>query len=28
QFRAALLGSTSQNLLHKAPCPVLVARKI
>ncbi|MFD3810289.1 universal stress protein [Rhodococcus sp. NPDC058639] len=28
QFRAALLGSTSQNLLHKAPCPVLVARKV
>lgn len=27
QFRAALLGSTSQNLLHKAPCPVLIARK-
>ncbi|MEE2033962.1 universal stress protein [Rhodococcus chondri] len=26
QFRAALLGSTSQNLLHKSPCPVLVAR--
>ena len=28
QFRAALLGSTSQNLLHKAPCPVLIARKV
>lgn len=27
QFAAALLGSTSQNLLHNAPCPVLVARK-
>ncbi|WP_068161834.1 universal stress protein [Rhodococcus phenolicus] len=26
QFAAALLGSTSQNLLHKAPCPVLIAR--
>ncbi|MFZ2528610.1 MAG: universal stress protein [Rhodococcus sp. (in: high G+C Gram-positive bacteria)] len=26
QFTAALLGSTSQNLLHKAPCPVLIAR--
>lgn len=28
QFTAALLGSTSQNLLHNAPCPILVARKI
>ncbi len=28
QFRAALLGSTSQNLLHKAPCSVLIARKV
>ncbi|MFX1756473.1 MULTISPECIES: universal stress protein [Rhodococcus] len=28
QFRAALLGSTSQNLLHKAPCPVLIARTV
>jgi nucleotide-binding universal stress UspA family protein len=28
QFRAALLGSTSQNLVHSAPCPVLIARKI
>lgn len=28
QFRAALLGSTSQNLVHSAPCPVLVARKV
>lgn len=27
QFAAALLGSTSQNLLHNAPCPVLVARR-
>lgn len=26
QFAAALLGSTSQNLVHKAPCPVLIAR--
>lgn len=26
QFTAALLGSTSQNLLHNAPCPVLVTR--
>lgn len=26
RFTAALLGSTSQNLLHKAPCPVLIAR--
>jgi len=26
QIAAALLGSTSQNLVHKAPCPVLIAR--
>ncbi|MGW0025784.1 universal stress protein [Rhodococcus sp. NPDC003383] len=26
QIAAALLGSTSQNLVHNAPCPVLIAR--
>ncbi|MEZ7237819.1 universal stress protein [Rhodococcus sp. GXMU-t2271] len=27
QFTGALLGSVSQNLLHNAPCPIMISRK-